>query len=187
MFEPLDFPAVTFCNLNNIRGSKINLGGDQLVGVITNIKAEQDYARTGTSVKRTKRQTKTIHNKVILTEISSPNAKSPSDNSKLQLKIHLNDFESLNSSKSHIISKLQNKEATLPKSGVRFDNMVNGSESKTRTSFPPTASTVHHTQATPMKLLERYKRYHTYDYTYEYLPPYADEYNTYASYYYLYK
>jgi hypothetical protein len=33
-YKELDFPAVTVCNLNRIRQSQINLGGDQFVGKI---------------------------------------------------------------------------------------------------------------------------------------------------------
>ena len=45
-FEPVDFPAVTFCNLNSIVKSKARLGGKQLRTVLQDVEVAQERAIT---------------------------------------------------------------------------------------------------------------------------------------------
>ena len=47
VFEPVQFPSVTFCNLNNIMDSRLHLGGDALTGVVAGIEKAQEEAFTG--------------------------------------------------------------------------------------------------------------------------------------------
>ena len=55
IYEPIEFPAVTFCNLNNIKSSKVSLGGPQLVKVIADI---ENALQGPSDSKRKKRQIK---------------------------------------------------------------------------------------------------------------------------------
>ena len=49
IYESVDFPAVTFCNLNSMMQSKVNLGGEDLTNVIDQAKESQIRAMSGTS------------------------------------------------------------------------------------------------------------------------------------------
>ena len=46
-FDTVEFPAVTFCNLNSIVKSKAKLGGEQLVNVLAEVELAQEQATTG--------------------------------------------------------------------------------------------------------------------------------------------
>jgi hypothetical protein len=56
LFEPVDFPAVSFCNLNNIMASKLELGGPYLINVLFDIENDQYAAATGQSVDTVRRR-----------------------------------------------------------------------------------------------------------------------------------
>ena len=54
VYEPVPFPAVTFCNLNSIMSSKLALGGEELVGVVEGIQAKSG-GKTNSSDRRRRR------------------------------------------------------------------------------------------------------------------------------------
>ena len=50
--EPVAFPAVTFCNLNSVMKSRLELGGEELQAVISEAEDAQQQAATGERRKR---------------------------------------------------------------------------------------------------------------------------------------
>jgi len=53
VYEPVEFPAVTFCNLNNIMKSQVSLGGEHLETVVET--AQEAYETNGGNIKRLRR------------------------------------------------------------------------------------------------------------------------------------
>ena len=52
VYDPVEFPAVTVCNLNNLRQSQLHLGGEELGEVLEEISQAQEDAAMGKPVER---------------------------------------------------------------------------------------------------------------------------------------
>jgi hypothetical protein len=56
VYEPVEFPSLTFCNLNNIMNTKLSLGGEGLAEVLRGIEDAQEEAMTGVPAARRRRK-----------------------------------------------------------------------------------------------------------------------------------
>ena len=77
IYEPVEFPAVTFCNLNSIMKSRLSLGGEDLQNVVDS--AQQAYAAESGDRQKRSASKQHLKNKIMVEKVHADSVKDMTD------------------------------------------------------------------------------------------------------------